>query len=152
MEQGVSVLLVEDDVDDAFLFQRAVNRGGFSHRINVACNGLQAIAYMEGQGEFADRDKFPFPKFIITDNRMPLVSGKEFLLWLKNHPQFHVVPTIMLGGNEGQSDVDEAYEELGIHSFIVKPAQPSELEKIVGLIFDYWEICRVPRCKIKDDH
>jgi CheY-like chemotaxis protein len=150
MEQGSTVLLVEDDETDAFFFQRAVAKGKFPYRINVARNGLEAKQYLSGEGEFADREKFPFPKFIVTDNRMPLMSGKEFLLWLKGHPQFNVVPTIILGGKDDPASIDEAYQKLGAHSYIVKPSINEELERIVRLIFEYWAVCQVPRCKLKE--
>lgn len=147
MQQGSTVLLVEDDETDAFFFQRAVTKGRFPYRISIARNGQEAMDYLSGKGRFADRDQFPFPKFIVTDNRMPLVSGKEFLFWLKNHSSFHVVPTIVLGGQDNPDNIDEAYKELGVHSYIVKPGTNEELEKVVRLIFEYWAICEVPRCK-----
>lgn len=147
MEKGSTVLLVEDDETDAFFFQRAVSKGGFPYRVKVAKNGLEGMEYLAGSGKFADRDRFPFPKFIVTDNRMPMVSGKEFLLWLKSHPKFHVVPTIILGGQDDPKNVDEAYEELGAHSYIVKPSTNEQLERVVRLIFEYWALCEIPRCK-----
>ena len=30
-------------------------------------DGLEAVAYLEGRGDYADRQKFPFPKVIVTD-------------------------------------------------------------------------------------
>ena len=104
---------------------------------------------MEGDGKFSDRDAFPFPKFIVTDNRMPVLSGTEFLQWLKKHPQFHVVPTIILGGGEGQEAVDEAYSELQVHSYMNKPPTSERLEKLVQLIFSYWAECCLPTCKVE---
>jgi CheY-like chemotaxis protein len=143
------VLLVEDNEDDVVFFQRAVTKSSFPYRVQVARTGLEAINYMSGEGEFANREKFPFTKFIMTDSRMPLVSGKEFLQWLKNHPQYSVVPIVLLGGSGNPSDVEHAYEELGVHAYIVKPTSYEKFERIIKLIFDFWAVCEVPLWKLK---
>ena len=151
MHQETTVLLVEDNENDVLLFKRAVTKSSFLYSVKVARTGAEAISYMRGEGEFADRKKFPFPKFIMTDSHTPLVSGLEFLQWLKNHPQFRVVPTILLGGSGAESDVEHAYADLGVHAYIVKPAEVQNLDRIVQLIFDYWAVCVVPLWRLKPD-
>ncbi len=141
------VLLVEDDEDDQVFFKRAVQKNHFPFLIHWARNGEEAKDYLSGAGEYADRQKFPYPKFIITDLKMPLHDGKEFLTWLKSHPKFSVVPTIIFGGTGAAKEVEDAYENLGAHSYMVKPATPQELERIVELIFGYWASCLVPNRK-----
>ncbi|MFN7138536.1 MAG: response regulator [Limisphaerales bacterium] len=147
MQEGAIVLLVEDDESDAIFFQRAVQKNGFPYRVHVAGNGKEAMEYIQGLGEFSDRTRYPFPKFIITDNRMPVMTGNEFLKWLRAHPEFSVVPTIILGGSEQDSEIDFAYEELRVHSYIVKPSDVNKLQDVVKRIFDYWSVCRLPTCK-----
>ena len=78
------VLLVEDDENDVFLFRRALERTGAPFQLQVARDGGEAQEYLTGGGRFQNRELFPFPKFIITDDRMPVVSGDAFLKWLKN--------------------------------------------------------------------
>lgn len=147
MQAGATVLLVDDDENDSLLFQRAVRQNQFPFRVHWVRNGREALDYISGNGEFADREKFPFPKFIVTDNKMPVMSGSEFLRWLKAHPKYHVVPTIVFGGSASPTEVDSAYQELGAHSYISKPADSENLQQIVKLIFDYWAVCHVPHCK-----
>ena len=43
--------------------------------IHVVDNGLEAIAYMKGEGKYSDRNKFAYPTFIMTDLKMPEVDG-----------------------------------------------------------------------------
>ena len=147
MDSAATVLLVDDDENDCMLFERAVKKNNFPFRIQVAHNGKEAMDYISGAGEFADRQRFPIPKFIVTDNRMPVMSGTEFLRWLKKHPSLGVVPTIVLGGAATPAEIDTAYAELGIHSYIPKPGNHDELQQIVKLIFEYWAVCVLPRHK-----
>lgn len=151
MEKGSTVLLIDDDENDSLLFQRAVKKNNFPFHVHWARNGKEAMDYMTGHGEFADRHKYPFPKFIVTDNRMPVVSGSEFLKWMKEHSKFHVVPTIVFGGSDSPGEIDRAYTELGAHSYIVKPSDNNKLQELVKLIFDYWAACQVPDCKPAPD-
>ncbi len=144
MENPQIVLLVEDDENDVFLFKRALQKSGLPFELRVANDGAEARDYLTGQGKFINRQIFRFPKFIITDNKMPHVEGPTFLKWLKEHPKFHVVPTILLSGSAQPSDVLNAYDSLGVHSYILKPNGTKELAETIALIFKYWAICIVP--------
>ncbi len=79
MDNTDVVLLVEDLEDDQIFFKQAVKKNHFLFLIHWAKNGEEAKSYLSGAGEYADHTKFPFPKFIITDMKMPRFSGKEFL-------------------------------------------------------------------------
>jgi CheY-like chemotaxis protein len=144
MEPGAVVLLVEDDLSDVLLFDRALKRANMNFRLQIARNGQEAIDYLSGAGAFADRTQFPFPKLIVTDNRMPLVTGVEFLKWFRANPGCGIVPTIVFGGSAAPEDITRAYE-LGVHSYIVKPQKSEDLMNAIKLIFDYWSICQIPR-------
>ena len=143
MVETATVLLVEDNVDDAFMFKRAVRKSGRDFHVHVAGNGQEAIDYMSGVGPYADRQKFPLPKIIITDNKMPVMSGSEFLKWLGQNPGFKVIPTIVLGGGDTKENVEKAYR-LGVQSYFFKPGEAHELTEVVRKIFEYWDKCMVP--------
>ena len=75
---------------------------------------------------------------------MPNGEGSTFLKWLKEHPEFHVVPTILLSGSDQPSDVLNAYNTLGVHSYILKPNAYKDLAETIALIFKYWARCVIP--------
>jgi CheY-like chemotaxis protein len=151
MDTEATVLLVDDDENDVFCFKRALQKNNLTLNVQVASDGQQAIDYMSGKGDYADRKKFPFPKFVITDNRMPGVSGADFLRWLKQHSKFHVIPTVVFGGSSSPQEIVNAYENLGVNSYIIKPSQPDQLQEVVKRIFQYWAICAVPPPRINPD-
>lgn len=119
-------------------------KNGLPFELQVARDGSEAQDYLSGQVRFTNRELFRFPKFIITDNKMPRADGLTFLKWLKEHPKFHVVPTILLTGSDQPSDVLNAYDSLGVHSYILKPNGYADLAETIALIFKYWARCVVP--------
>jgi len=62
--------VIEDGEDDRFLIQRAFNRIGASLRVRTVNDGEEAVQYMMGEGEYADRGEYPYPHFVITDLKM----------------------------------------------------------------------------------
>jgi len=144
IEKPQTVLLVEDNEDDIFFFQRALKRTALPFVLQVARDGAEAQDYLTSQGKFTNRELFRFPKFIITDNKMPRVEGITFLRWLKDHPKFRVVPTILLSGSDQPAAVLNAYDVLGIHSYILKPSGAEAFGEAIALIFRYWAMCTVP--------
>src|SRR5690242_5329899 len=80
-----TILLAEDDPNDALLIKRAFSKNDIQNPIQVVSDGEEAIAYLSGAEKFADRLKYPFPNFLVTDLKMPRKSGFEVLAWLHDH-------------------------------------------------------------------
>ena len=143
MEEKATILLVDDSEEDVFLFQRALKSAGQDLNVQVAHNGLEAIQYLSRACEEKAPDGVPMPKFILTDNRMPILTGRDLLRWIKEHPRCRVIPSVILGGSDSPDDVRESYE-LGAHSYFVKPNSHAELMELVKMIFCYWAQAKVP--------
>jgi CheY-like chemotaxis protein len=137
------VLIIEDDENDAFLIQRAFQKCGFSQVPHICRDGLDAIQYLEGKGEYADRARFPIPKVLVTDLKMPRLNGFGLLKWLREHPNMVVIPTIVMSASNDTSDVKYAYC-LGANAYICKPSSPVDLEKSIAALLHFWERCEVP--------
>ncbi len=120
-----------------------MNASGVTNPRQVVSNGGEAMDYMRGSGKYHDRAKFPFPSVIITEILTPLMGGLEILQWLRNHPECSVIPVLILTASDAQSDIKRAYQ-LGVNSYILKPAKLEELQRLVKLVFDYWVICEKP--------
>jgi CheY-like chemotaxis protein len=114
--------------------------------IHVVRDGQEAIEYLTGRGGFADRSKYPFPNVVITDLKMPRMSGFELLAWIHDHKEFCVIPTIVLSSSKHDKDVSRAYE-LGVNTYMVKPADFDMLGEMVRLIRDYWSMSIRPSLK-----
>jgi CheY-like chemotaxis protein len=94
--------------------------GRIRNPFQILRDAREAIKYLTGEGKFGDRAAFPRPGAIILDLYLPGMSGLEFLQWLHEHPQYRVVPTIVVTTSDRESDMQKAYN-LGAHAYLVKP-------------------------------
>ena len=137
------VLVVEDDPNDQFLIERAFRKIGVTSPIQIVSDGAEAIAYMRGEGKFSDREKYSYPTFVITDLKMPGTDGFGVLEFLKNNPEWAIIPTIVLSASADLDDIKKSYM-LGASSYHVKPPTQDQLRELLSVIHAYWLTCQVP--------
>jgi CheY-like chemotaxis protein len=130
------ILQVEDDPNDVFLLQHAMNKAGVANPIQVATDGQQAIDYLKGTGKFADREQFPLPCLLLLDLKLPYVMGLNVLRWIRQQPGVPLV-VVMLTASAEDEDIATAYR-LGANAFLTKPSQASKLVDMAKAIKDFW--------------
>ncbi len=130
-------LVVEDEPADVEFLEHAFVAAGRGDRIFIAPNGEEAVAYLTGQGEKADRGCFPLPDVIITDLKMPHMNGVELLRWLQGQERWRAVPRLVLTSSTARSDIAMAYS-LGAAAYFVKPVDIRELRVLAKAISDFW--------------
>jgi CheY-like chemotaxis protein len=131
------VLVAEDEDNDFFLLERALRRADSKVRVQRATDGLDALHYLKGEAEFADRDKYPAPKIVLLDLKMPRMTGMEVLHWIKDNPKHKVTPTVVLSSSMQSHDVQSAYE-LGANTYFLKPTKFDDLVELCRTILNYW--------------
>src|SRR5690348_11940255 len=62
--ETTTFLLVEDDPDDAFFVEREFKKAPANIRVRHVRDGEAAIRYLQGEDEFANRQKYPLPNVI----------------------------------------------------------------------------------------
>lgn len=132
-----TILLVEDDPDDAVLLQRAVGKRARNCRLQHAEDGETAIDYLAGEGRYANRLEHPFPQIILLDLKLPRKSGFDVLDWLKGQPRLRSLPVIVLSSSDEPQDMRRAYAA-GANSYLVKPPHYTGLADMVEKIESYW--------------
>jgi CheY-like chemotaxis protein len=142
-ERGLIVLLLEDLDPDILFFKRAAAKISQSHHIHSVHNGEEAIAYLRGECGFADRKRFPLPHLILTDLKMPLMDGLDFLRWRQSNPRWLMVPTIMFSGSGLDEDIRRAYRS-GANSYFTKPTDQTQLVNTLRSIVEYWGKAALP--------
>jgi CheY-like chemotaxis protein len=131
-----TILQVDDDPNDVFLLRHAMKKVGLANPVQVATDGQQAIDYLKGVGQFADRKRFPLPCLVLLDLKLPHVMGLDVLKWIRR--QAGVPPiVILLTASAEDSDIVTAYQ-LGANAFLTKPSKAGELEEMVTAIKDFW--------------
>ena len=91
-----TILVVEDDPNDGLLLRRAIDANDAPTDLRLVTCGEEAIAYLKGEREFANRREYPYPSFLITDLKMPRGDGFSLLAFLKSTPQSAIIPTVVL--------------------------------------------------------
>jgi CheY-like chemotaxis protein len=124
------VLLAEDSPDDEFVFLEIIRKSGIQNPVTVVHDGDEAIAYLKGDGKFADPEASPLPSAIFIDLKMPRVGGFEVLRWIKTQPALKDVLLVILTHRHEVNVIKEAYE-LGAHSFLTKPLTQAELNNLI---------------------
>jgi CheY-like chemotaxis protein len=143
MDRNLTVLIAEDDDDDAFLLQHAFRNLGLKNPIQVVRDGEQVLRYLGGSGGFVDRHQFPFPSVLFLDIKMPKMDGFAVLEWIRDHPEYHLMPTLIFSSSSHPADVTRAYQ-CGANAYLVKPATLPELEGLLKRAFDFWASCAKP--------
>jgi CheY-like chemotaxis protein len=142
-----TILVVEDDENDATFIRRAFSKAGITNPVRWVQNGEEAVAYLKGENPFADRAANPFPRFILTDLKMPQMDGLQLLRWITQNPGYRVVPTIVFTSSTAQSDVDQAFA-CGAGAYIVKPVDIRELERVAKIVSEYWRLSLLPELPV----
>jgi len=132
-----TILLAEDDPNEVFLIQRALEKVGLKSPLRVARDGQEAIDYLNHQGDFADPALNPVPTLVLLDLKMPRKNGFEVLDWLRQQPGLKRMFVVVLSSSGEISDINRAYD-LGANSYLVKPGSFETLTDLVKQLESYW--------------
>jgi len=125
-----TLLLVEDNEDDVFIFRRMFMRAGLRDEVQLVSDGQEALDYLAGTGGFTDRERFPIPYLVMLDLKLPRRSGLEVLEWMQQVPHLAQLPVIVLTSSAEMRDIQRT-RELGARHYLVKPPTPELLADIV---------------------
>jgi len=123
-----SVLLADDSEDDRMLFEFAATKVTGLKLIGSVTDGWEAMSYLEGSGEYADRQRFPLPDVLFLDLKMPRMTGFDVLGWLQK--QTSKPRVIMLSGSDLAVDMEKAFS-MGADYFKVKPTTSDAMVKLL---------------------
>lgn len=124
------ILHVEDDDNDALLFQKACERAGLPAQVHRVETADEAKAYLTGETDYADRSQYPFPHIVVLDLKMPRVDGFELLKWMRHTEPFAELPVLIFTASMSREDKSRAMAE-GASSYFVKPSSFEALVKMV---------------------
>jgi len=114
------ILVADDDECAELLMTTAFERAGLVRPIQFVRDGVEAIAYLSGEGIYSDRAKSPLPTVLLLDLNMPRKDGFEVLSWIRRQPALRQLHVYVLSGSSQARDIHRAYE-LGATSYLVKP-------------------------------
>jgi CheY-like chemotaxis protein len=136
MNETQTILLVDDSENDLFLLRSAFKKVEFNSPLQEVHNGVEALAYLKGDGPYSDRNKFPFPAVVLLDLNMPMRNGFDVLSWVRTQAGLKRLSIIVLTASMRTEDVERAFD-LGANSFLVKPATREELINMIRCLRDW---------------
>lgn len=143
MTSRLSVLLVEDNPDEADLIAHAFRKAQVPHRLEVVSDGEHAIEHLASRhaGEHGEQ---PLPVMVLLDLKLPRKSGFEVLEWIRAHPSLRHLPVVVLTSSDQDEDKRRAYA-MCANSYLVKPARLDALIAMVRAVNHYWtDLNQVP--------
>ena len=146
------ILMADDDEDDVFLTQKALQKGDFLNTLYSVKNGEELVDYLLHRGQYTDRAQYPHPDIILLDLNMPCKDGREALRDIKSHTELQAIPIIVFTTSRMEEDVHYTYT-LGVNSFITKPTTFETLTEVMQTINKYWfKIVSLPNGKKPSTH
>jgi CheY-like chemotaxis protein len=133
----ITVLHIDDDPNDTELLRAATSKADVKFILHNVEDGDQAIAYLSGQGAYADRKRYQMPSLVLLDLKLPRATGFEILKWIREHPSLGGLPVVVLSGSELQEDIRQAYA-IGANCYLVKPHGFAALVDMVKSISTVW--------------
>ena len=137
MSDTAVILIVEDREDDILLIRKAFAEASLTNPIQIARDGEEAIAYLMGEGKYANRAEYPLPILVLLDLKLPRVDGFEVLTWIRQQPGIRSLPVVVLTSSTEIRDVNRAYS-LGANSFFVKELDFQDSIALGKLLKAYW--------------
>ena len=138
-----TVIIVEDDPEEAFLLRRAFERANVKNPIQVFQDGQEVIDYL-GKLESHPGKAFTEapPGLMLLDLKLPRRTGFEVLEWLRRRARLRSLVVVVLANSLQTSDINRAYA-LGCNSYLAKPGNADQMTEMVRLIHNYWLLLNI---------
>ena len=130
----VRFLLVEDDNDHAEIIQRTMQQQGINNVMERVVDGVEALAYLRGEGEYEGRER---PDVMLLDLKLPRMDGHQVLEAVKADPDLASIAVVVLTTSSAETDRAKAYQRHA-NSYLVKPIDYTRFQQLVYDLSMYW--------------
>lgn len=137
------ILLVEDNPDDEELTLLSLRKNNLAHEIVVVRDGVEAIEFLFGNGQYTGRDLSRTPTVILLDLKLPKLDGLGVLKRLRADERTRMLPVVVLTSSSQDADVIASYN-LGANSYVRKPVEFGSFVEAVSSLGLYWVLLNRP--------
>lgn len=140
-KEPVDILLAEDNPGDVKLTRKALDQGRLVNNLHVVNDGVETMAFLRNDGEFADS---PRPDLVLLDLNMPRKDGREVLEEIKADEDLRRIPVVVLTSSEAEEDVVKSYE-LHANAYLTKPVDFDGFLDVIDTLEQFWlEVVKLP--------
>lgn len=130
MEQHLSILIADDDLEDLELIEDAIMRHNPSTILHKLNNGKSVIDFL------MNRPDNELPCLIMLDYNMPELTGLQVLSTLKDNERYLHIPKIILSTSSTPIHIHECITN-GASEYFVKPNNLKELDALMLKVLGY---------------
>jgi two-component system response regulator len=131
------ILLVEDNPDDEALTLHALRANNIRNEVVVVHDGAEAIDWLFGTGQYAERGPGTPPAVVLLDLKLPKVSGLEVLQRIRADARTAMLPVVILTSSREEQDLLDGYRS-GCNSYVRKPVDFDEFNHAAQQLGLYW--------------
>jgi two-component system response regulator len=128
------ILLVEDNEHDVVLTRESFSRAKFLVNLHHVDNGEECMAFLRKQGKHAAAKT---PDMILLDLNLPIMDGREVLAEINADASLRHIPVVVLTTSAAERDISDMYQ-LRCSSYIVKPVDFEQFQRVIGDFGNYW--------------
>jgi len=138
-----SILLVEDNDDDADLAVMAFRRAKLANPLVRVRDGAEALDYLFGRGQHADKSAIDLPAVVLLDMKLPKLNGVEVLKAIRADERTKRLPVVILTSSNEDRDRLGAYDHFA-NSYVLKPVDYDQFVAAALQLGLYWMVLNVP--------
>jgi len=123
ISRKLNIILAEDDFDDRFLFEEAIQELPVSVQINTFNNGEKLMEWLSDK-------KNNLPDALFLDLNMPRKNGFATLAEIKKNPELQDLPVIIFSTATNNEMINQVFKDAA-HYYIRKPVHFWELKELI---------------------
>jgi two-component system, response regulator len=131
------ILLVEDNPRDEALTLRALKKSNICNDVVVARDGVEALEYLFGAGEYAGPETHGMPQLILLDLKLPKADGLRVLQKIRATERTKRLPVVVFTSSSEEEDLINSYN-LGANSYVRKPVDFDQFLEATRQLGLYW--------------
>lgn len=128
-----TLLVVEDNADDAELLVHALQAAGVTQPVVVAKDGVEALDFLVGDGTPAAEP----PALVVLDWKLPRLGGADVLARLRADGRSRRTPVVVLTSSRAEEDLVEAYDR-GANAYMHKAVDFDQFQTAVAAVVAFW--------------
>lgn len=132
----IEILVVDDNDDDATLFQESLAESGRVRVSQILDDGETALQFLRKQGPFSNARS---PDLVVLDIHMPRKTGLMLLEEIQADARLRQLPVVMLSASRREQDIWDAYSR-GSCAFVEKPPRFEHFREIAVRFANYWAL------------
>jgi CheY-like chemotaxis protein len=131
MKENCTILWAEDDEDDVLLITEAAQNLNAGHLIDFVSNGKECLDTL-----LRSIQSKSLPQLIVLDNNMPIITGYETLLLIRQHEKLDSIPIVFFTTGNSGTEMDIIKSQASVFK------KPSDYATLLSTLEQVLSLCK----------